>query len=172
MSDAHDKDAPHEGPIKKVKQLIVAVIASFLVPIFVIVLLVKYVTADLQPAAGSSAKTEESVAQRIQPVGRVEVEDASDASSLKSGEQVYAAQCVACHASGVANAPKLGDMAAWAPRLKTGYAALLTAVMKGKGAMAPQGGGDFNDTEIARAVVYLANQSGAKFDEPKAPAAK
>jgi hypothetical protein len=43
--------------------------------------------------------------------------------------------------------------------------------LKGKNAMAAQGGGDFNDVEIGRAVVYMANKGGAKFDEPKAPAA-
>ncbi len=64
-----------------------------------------------------------------------------------------------------------GDEAAWAPRIKTGYEALLTSALKGKGAMGAQGGGDFSDFEVGRAVVYMANKGGAKFDEPKAPAA-
>ncbi len=67
--------------------------------------------------------------------------------------------------------PKLGDKAAWAPRIATGNAALLLSAMKGKNAMPPQGGGDYQDIEIARAVVYLANAGGAKFAEPAAPAA-
>jgi hypothetical protein len=71
----------------------------------------------------------------------------------------------------VAGAPKVGDADAWAPRIKTGYAALLNSALKGKNAMGPQGGGDFSEFEIGRAVVYLANKGGAKFDEPKAPAA-
>ena len=79
--------------------------------------------------------------------------------------------CAACHATGAAGAPKLGDVAAWGPRIKTGVETLLASALKGKGAMGAQGGGDFNDFEIHRAVVYLANQGGAKFDEPKAPAA-
>jgi len=174
MSDAqdhsYDHDGPHEGPIKTPKQLIVAVVLSFVVPIFAIILLVMYVAADPQPAAGSNGLDAESVARRIQPVGTVEVKDASDAASLKNGEQVYAAQCTACHTPGVAGAPKLGDEAAWAPRIKTGFEALLTSALKGKGAMGPQGGGDFGDLEIARAVVYIANKGGAKFEEPKAPA--
>jgi cytochrome c5 len=99
------------------------------------------------------------------------VRDATDVASLKTGEQVYAAQCTACHASGVAGAPKVGDEAAWAPRIKTGFDALLHSALTGKGAMGAQGGGDFSDLEIARAVVYIANKGGAKFDEPKAPAA-
>jgi hypothetical protein len=48
---------------------------------------------------------------------------------------------------------------------------LLNSALHGKGAMGPQGGGDFSDFEISRAVVYMANKGGAKFDEPKAPAA-
>ena len=90
---------------------------------------------------------------------------------LKTGEQVYTAQCAACHASGAAGAPKLGDAAAWGPRVKTGYEALLTSALKGKGAMGAQGGGEISDLEIGRAVVYVANQGGAKFDEPAVPAA-
>ena len=46
------------------------------------------------------------------------------------------------------------------------------SALKGKGAMAPQGGGDFNDTEIARGVVFMANAGGASFEEPKPPAAE
>ena len=168
MSDPHaDHDLPHEGPIKTLKQLLWAVVAAFVVPIVAIMLLVNYVVADKAPAAGSDGLSAQAVALRIQPVGRVEIKDASDPAALKSGEQVYAAQCVACHGTGVAGAPKLGDAVAWGPRVKTGYDALLVAALKGKGAMAAQGGGDFSDVEIGRAVVYLANQSGGKLDEPK-----
>jgi cytochrome c5 len=83
---------------------------------------------------------------------------------------VFKAQCTACHTSGAAGAPKVGDTAAWAPRLKTGYDALLNSALKGKGAMGAQGGGDLESLEIGRAVVYMANASGGKLDEPKAPA--
>jgi cytochrome c5 len=65
----------------------------------------------------------------------------------------------------------LGDAAAWVPRIKTGYETLLNSALKGKNAMGAQGGGNFDDYEIARAVVYLANGSGAKFAEPAKPAA-
>ena len=75
----------------------------------------------------------EATTKRIQPIARVEVRDASDLASLKAGDQVYAAQCAACHAAGVAGAPKLGDAAAWAPRIGQGYQVLLTSALKGKG---------------------------------------
>jgi cytochrome c5 len=73
--------------------------------------------------------------------------------------------------SGAAGAPKLGDAGAWSARLKTGLESLVNSALKGKGVMGAQGGGDFDDIEIARAVVYLANSAGAKFAEPDRPAA-
>lgn len=171
MSDAHADHEVHEGPIKTPKQLIAAVVASFVIPILIIVLLTKYIGADALPAAGSDGLGAEAVAQRIQPIGNVVIKDASDVASLKTGEQVFNAQCTACHTSGAAGAPKVGDAAAWGPRIATGYETLLTSALKGKGAMGAQGGGDFSDFEIGRAVVYLANKAGATFAEPKAPAA-
>ncbi len=174
MSDAHttdDHDGPHEGPIKTPKQLILAVFFSFVVPIIAIILLVMYVVTEYRPSAGSDGLTPEAVARRIQPVGMVEVKDLSDPAALKNGQQVYAAQCVACHGAGLAGAPKFGDAAAWAPRLGQGYEALLTSALKGKGAMGAQGGGDYSDLEIGRAVVHMSNKAGGKFDEPKLPAA-
>jgi cytochrome c5 len=170
MSDTQEHDAPHEGPIKTPKQLILAVVFAFVVPIAAIVLLVTYVASDSKPGAGSDGLTAEAVARRIQPVGSVEVKDVNDASTLKTGEQVFQAQCSACHATGAAGAPKLGDAAAWGPRIPQGYATLLNAALKGKGNMGPQGGGDFSDLEIGRAVVYMANKGGATFPEPKAAA--
>src|SRR5450755_3500153 len=88
-TDAHESneiDGPHEGPIKTPRQLILAVLYAFVVPIFGIILLVMYVTADQRPAAGSNALTPQAVAERIHPVGMVMVKDASDAASLKTGD--------------------------------------------------------------------------------------
>ena len=165
---AHEED--HTGPIKTPKQLLLAVCLSFIVPIFVIIGLVYYVTSANKPAAGA-VDMEKSIASRIQKVGSIEIRDANR--EMKSGEQVYKAQCVACHAAGAAGAPKFGDIGAWSARLKTGYEALLNSALKGKNAMGAQGGGDFDDFEIARAVVYRANASGGKFAEPvKATATK
>lgn len=174
MSDPHstdDYDGPHEGPIKTPKQLIVAVLFSFVVPIIGIILLVMYVNSATKPAAGSDAFKPQSVLSRIRPVGTVQVKDSSAPVVLLTGEQVYAVRCTACHAAGLAGAPKFGDTAAWAPRLGQGYDVLLTHALKGKGAMAAQGGGEQSDLEIGRAVVYMTNKAGAKFPEPKVPEA-
>jgi cytochrome c5 len=170
QAHAHEEEA-HEGPIKTPKQLAWAVFFAFIVPIVVIIMLANYVSTDSKPAAGSEALEAMAVAARIQPIGGIELKDLNNVATLKTGEQVFQAQCSACHTTGAAGAPKVGDAAAWGPRVATGFEALLHSALKGKGAMGAQGGGDFSDFEIGRAVVYMANQGGAKFDEPKAPAA-
>ncbi len=171
MSDAshsHEEEA-HEGPIKTTKQLITTIVFSILVPVFAIVLLATYVTTDKRPAAGSDGLGAEATALRIARVGLVEVKDASSPAALKTGEQVYTAQCSGCHGAGMLGAPKLGDAQTWAPRITQGYDVLLTSALKGKNSMSAQGGGDYSDVEIGRAVVYMTNQSGAKFAEPAVP---
>jgi cytochrome c5 len=165
MSD-HEHEH-HTGPIKTPSQLLWTSFFAFVAPIFIIIGLVYAVTSGNKPAMGT-ADPELSVAQRIQRVGTVELRDANR--PLASGEAVYAAQCVACHAAGVAGAPKFGDVAAWAPRIATGYEALLTSVLKGKGAMGAQGGGAYRDEELGRAVVHLANAAGGNFAVPEAAA--
>ena len=165
----HDQHEAHTGPIKSPKQLVWASIASFVVPVFIIIGLVYFVTSGNKEAPGAS-DPERALAERIQKVGMVEVRDANR--PLKAGEEVYKAQCVACHGSGAAGAPKFGDAGAWGPRIKQGLDTLVNSALKGKGAMGAQGGGDFNDIEIARAVAYMANNGGGKFEEPKAPAAE
>jgi len=163
----------HEPFIKTPRQLITVVALALIVPIIVIVLLVKYVGSAPRTGAGSDAFTAQSIESRIRPVAGFVLRGADGPKVLRAGEEVYKAQCGACHEVGAAGAPKLGDVAAWAPRIKTGYAALHTSALKGKGAMAAQSGGEYDDVEIGRAVVFMANKAGAKFDEPKgdAPAA-
>jgi cytochrome c5 len=170
MSDnSHDQHEAHTGPVKNPKQMLLLSLASFIIPVFIIIGLVFYVTSANKEAPGTS-DAERAVAQRIQKIGAVEVRDANR--PLKAGEDVYKAQCSACHATGAAGAPKFGDAGAWGARIKQGFDTLVNSALKGKGAMGAQAGGDFNDTEIARAVAYMANNGGGKFEEPKAPAAE
>ena len=167
MSDnSHDQHEAHTGPVKTPKQMLLLSLASFIIPVFIIIGLVFYVTSANKPAAGA-VDTEKATAQRIQKIGMVEIRDANR--PLKAGEEVYKAQCAACHAVGAAGAPKFADAAAWGARIKQGLDTLVTSALKGKGAMGAQGGGDHSDVEIGRAVVYMANASGAKFAEPAAP---
>jgi cytochrome c5 len=164
-----EEEEGHETPIKTSGQLIAAIVAAFVIPIFAIVLLVKNVGMDAKAGAGAAAMSAEAVAERIQPVGAVHLK--LEGGPLKSGEEVYKAQCVACHAAGLAGAPKFGDEAAWSARIKTGFEALVSSALKGKGAMGAQGGGDFSDIEISRGVAFMANGAGANFAEPKPAAA-
>lgn len=71
------------------------------------------------------------------------------------GKAVYDKTCVACHATGVANAPKLGDKAAWAARMAGGKDALVASVKNGKGVMPPKAGANLGDDDIKAAVDYI-----------------
>jgi cytochrome c5 len=177
MSDAHHSDHAahhdtHQGghAYKPVSQ---GVLVFVVVALVALLALLSHLgqPKPINVVVGNRDMNAESVARRIQPVGSIELKDSSAAAALKTGEQAFQAQCSACHTTGAAGAPKLGDEAAWGPRIKAGFEALLASAMKGKGNMPPQGAGDLSETEVARAVVYLANKGGAKFNEPKAPAA-
>jgi cytochrome c5 len=166
------EDHQHDTPIKTPKQLITVVVLSFIIPIALIVMLVSFVTGGKKVDGQGLALKPEAIAERIKPVAAVNLKVAGAATVAQTGEQVYGSVCKACHESGAANAPKFGDAAAWAPRLKGGLDALVASVLKGKGAMPPKGGnGDLSDYEIARAVVHMANASGGSLKEPAAPAA-
>jgi cytochrome c5 len=172
MSDhAHDS---HTGPIKTPAQLLWTSFLSFVLPVFIIIGLVYYVTSANKPTTGVLSQNdpisaEIATAKRIARVGTVELQLTSGPRALATGEEVYNAQCSACHATGAVGAPKFGDAAAWGPRLGQGYDALHTSALKGKNNMNAQGGGKFSDYEIGRAVVYMANAAGGKLAEPAAP---
>ena len=142
---------------------------AFLAGLVAVALLVLILVVNSKPA-NTASFSPEAVAGRIQKVGAVEIRDANRAA--RSGEEVFKAQCTNCHTAGLVGAPKFGDAGAWGPRIAKGYEALLTSALKGKGAMGPQGGGDFADFEIGRGVAYMANAAGGKFAEPKDPNAK
>jgi cytochrome c5 len=170
----------HTGPIKNPKQLLVTVFFAFVAPILIIVALVAFVVSGFKGAGHSTGddmalygvsqqSREREIADRLKRVGSYEIRDANR--ELATGEAVFKAQCSACHGSpGIPAAPHFGDAAGWGPRIGQGFATLLEHALKGKGAMPPQGGGDFEDTEVGRAVVYMANASGGKLPQPAAPA--
>ncbi len=168
MSAEHES---HEGPIKTAGQALATAFFSLVAPIFIIIGLVYFVVSYAKPGGSggelsglTQAELTKGIEARIAKIGTVEIRDANRA--LNTGEAVYKAQCVACHGAGVAGSPKFGDLSAWAPRIKTGYDALLTASLKGKGAMGAQGGGDWEDAEVGRAVVYMTNAAGGSFPVP------
>ncbi|MCS6944642.1 MAG: c-type cytochrome [Sutterellaceae bacterium] len=117
--------------------------------------------------------TPEAIAERLRPIGTVALAEGGGSRALLAGDAVYKLACGACHDSGAAGAPKVGDIAAWASRLKQGYDTLVKHAVEGFRGMPPKGGNaDLDPLEVARAVVFMANRSGASFKEPPAPAAK
>lgn len=158
----------HTSLIKTPKQFIIAVLAGFLVPIISIVLISQLVISSLGGISKDDpALSPEAVAKRLKPVGEVAMADSAGAAKVeRSGEEVVKTVCAACHATGVLNAPKIGDKKAWAARLKSGEASLVKNAINGIRQMPARGGNaEFSDNEIARAVGYMANQSGVKFKD-------
>ena len=85
---------------------------------------------------------------------------AASGNAMADGAATYKMACAACHANGVANSPKFGDKAVWAPRIATGKDALYASAIKGKGAMPPKGGRmDLGDDVIKAAVDYMVAQA-------------
>lgn len=170
MSDAHNE---HESAIRTPKQLVAAVAAFFLVVVIGIILLVEFVTTTRLTGAGTDSQTAEAVAARLRPVAEQDyvLKDANAPKVLLAGDAVYTANCAACHSSGAAGAPKTGDAGAWGARIAQGYDTLVKHAVEGIRAMPAKGGNpDLDEVEVARAVVFMANQSGAKFSEPSVPA--
>src|SRR5690606_1028368 len=164
-----EQTAEHEGFIKTPKQLITLIVLAFVVPIVVISLLIRLVIASSPLGVGTDAQSQEAVAKRIQPVAGFALVAADAAGQERTGEQIYSATCSACHTAGVAGAPKLGDAAAWGPLIAKGFDDLLHNAINGINAMPPRGGNPaLSDLEVARAVVYLTNESGGSFPEPAA----
>lgn len=161
-----------EGPIQTPQQLMLAIVLAFVVPVTIIALLVNYVNSAAKGGAGSSALAPEAVAQRIMPVAAVKVQAVTAAPGSRGGEDVYKAQCASCHGAGALGAPKYGDGGAWAARIGKGLDTLTDHAIKGFNAMPAQGGGDFVEVEIKRAVAYMANAGGAKFEAPPVAAAE
>ena len=181
MSDSHsDHSSEGSGLIKTPTQLLVVVVLAFVVPIAAIFTIIHFVMSG-EKSRTTPAMSDKAVAERIKPVGSVpDVEKgpsplvpapvvvaaapAGDASSAAApaanGKAVYDANCQACHAAGVAGAPKLGDKGAWAPRLGAGAAALQTSALKGKNAMPPKGGNlSLADADVKAAVDYMVSQA-------------
>lgn len=161
----------HSSPIKTPKQLVIAVVLAFVVPVLIIVMLAQLATGGKKSQDSTEAR-EEAIAKRIKPAGEVVVAAAGGAQQLRDGKTVVETACAACHATGAMNAPKIGDKAAWGKLAGRGLDALAASAIKGVRQMPARGGNpDISDIEIARAIAHMANQSGGNLKEPAAPAA-
>jgi cytochrome c5 len=130
------------------------------------------ITATSLTSEVSEYEPEAVVIENIKPVGQVYVAgesepepaamtaDAGAAAEPKSGEEIYNGTCVSCHATGAAGAPKLGDAAAWAPRIAQGRDKLLANAINGLNAMPPKGlCMACTDAEMEAVVDYMVSQS-------------
>jgi len=185
MSNSHSSNpanshsAESEGLIKTPTQLIVVVVLAFVIPIAGIFTIIHFVMGS-DKSRSNPAMSDQAVAERIKPVGSVPEIEAGPSPLIPApaplvaavagadagkpaatdGKAVYDANCQACHAAGVAGAPKLGDKAAWAPRVGAGAAALVVSAIKGKNAMPPKGGNlSLADGDIKAAVDYMVSQA-------------
>ncbi|MDH4149599.1 MAG: c-type cytochrome [Betaproteobacteria bacterium] len=163
------KTPEHTSLIKTPQQLIIVVLLSFIVPVLVIVMLAQLAVDGHKNKPADTAAAEEAIAKRIKPAGEVVVAAAGASQEVRNGKAVYESVCAACHATGVLNAPKLGDKAVWSKLIAEGQAKITADGMKGVRQMPPRGGSpDLSDVEFARAVAYMANQAGANWKEPEA----
>ncbi|WP_332671651.1 c-type cytochrome [Aromatoleum sp.] len=123
--------------------------------------------ASIAGCGKKEAVDPETTATLIQPVARLQLKVATVAPGSRTGEQIYTSVCASCHGAGVLGAPKTGDNEAWAPRIAQGFETLASNAINGIRGMPPRGGAaDLTDTEVRRAVAYLANTAGANFTEP------
>ena len=182
MSGSHDH-APHEGKQANPVKLAIGVTIGTIALIIGIIMLVQLAVGSYgsRSMKGERTMSDKAVAKRLAPVAQVAVDPNAPAAPSapaaqpsaapatpaaagatkvadagSAGKATYDSACMACHAAGVAGAPKLGDKAAWAPRMAQGTPALHTAALKGKGAMPPKGGNAaLSDDAVKAAVDYM-----------------
>lgn len=148
-------------------QAAIAILGGLVAPLVVVYLFVHTNTAPVaEPAKTDAAQVEE----RIKPVASVEVAAAGEVATtgaVRSGEEIVKSSCAACHASGAMGSPKIGDKAAWGPRIAQGYETLVHHAITGLRMMPPRGGNAaLSDEEVSKAVAYMADEAGAKFVPP------
>ena len=179
MTFEHSPDAVEKEMESHPMALVTWVVIGTVALVVGIILMAKFAVGAYggRSLENDPAMKPEALALRIGPVAKLQLEGAAEvapaaapapaakvatvtpapaAAGKPDGKKTYDAACMACHATGAANAPKLGDKAAWAPRLKTGAEALYASALKGKGAMPPKGGNaTLTDADVKAAVDYL-----------------
>jgi cytochrome c5 len=185
MSEIQHHDPIEDNIETHPVKLAIGVVVGAAALIVGIILVVQFAVGAYgsRPIKEDPAMKPELVAQRIAPVATVVVDEkaaaapapgatanvaaptavaapapaAKPVAAAANGKSTYDTVCMACHASGVAGAPKFGDKAAWAPRIKQGIPALHNSALKGKGAMPPKGGNaSLSDDAVKAAVDYMA----------------
>jgi len=142
--------------------LILGALLAFTV---IILIAANQIGGSLADKPGEDPMRAAAVDERIKPVAKVNVGGAADAAPAvaaapRSGSEVYTAHCFACHGTGAAGAPKVGDKGAWSARAAQGIDALVTTAINGKGAMPPRGGSAASDEEIKAAIQHMLKETG------------
>lgn len=151
---------------KQFATVFVVVLAGLAILAVILYLIADYLTEEV-----ATYKAEEVILENIKPVGQVNIageatqeaavmEDTTVVTEPMSGEQIYQSNCLACHGTGVAGAPKLGDAAAWAPRIAQGMGTLLSHAVNGLNAMPPKGTcASCSEEDLQAAIEYMVGQS-------------
>jgi cytochrome c5 len=166
--DSHEHHDPHEhhdahASFAHWKKPILATAIALVATIGILILLTQIVTDVPKPAKDDDA----AVLSRLKPVGELVLASASGPKGQLTGEQVFNQTCKTCHEAGLAGAPKVGDKSAWGKVIAQGQKTAVDHAINGIRAMPPKGGNpDFENVEVERAVVFMANQAGANWKAP------
>lgn len=143
----------------------IGVLGFLVVLAFVFFFIAKSVVNN-DTVVADNAQATQVVDENIKPVGAVTVADQAGAATSagpRSGADVYNGMCMACHGTGAAGAPKVGDKAAWQPRFAQGMDTLMKHAVEGLRAMPPKGTcADCSDEELQGAIAYMLNETGFK----------
>jgi cytochrome c5 len=142
------------------KQLVIVVLLAFAVPLTVILLVVQFITSGINADSNSAAMSEAAIAERMQVLNSNASTQSANAPTSDSviavvdpGESLYNTVCQACHAAGIAGAPKTGDQSVWGDRLELGNDVLYQSVIKGKNLMPARGGATSASNDDIKAAV-------------------
>ena len=152
-------------------------VLGFLVVFTIVIIIVANVVTSGSGEKVASKVEQDAINERLAPVASVNVagSSATDAAAAapaapKSGKDIVAAACNACHGTGAAGAPKIGDKAAWQARFDAGMESMMNHAINGKGAMPARGGNpSLTDEDIRAAVVSMLEDTG--FEVASADAA-
>lgn len=157
----------HEMTKTTPMEFLSALLGGLFAPLLAIALIVGLVVSiqARQVDKDTTAAIDKANRERIQPIGQSLAIDPNVPHVDMTGEQVFNNVCTNCHGSGALGSPKFKDKALWAPRIAKGWDTLLQHAMNGFNKMPARGGEpDLTDLEVARAIAYMANAAGAKFE--------
>ena len=151
--------------------MVLGVLVIFTVVVFMLARLLSTVSANKVKTSEAYQKQKlAQIGERLQKVGSVETFDPSATPKVRSGKEIFGKVCTTCHTPGVLNAPKLGDAAAWKPRLANGFDALVNNALHGKGSMPPRGGdASLSDDEVRKTIVYMLKEAGLEASASASP---